>query len=119
MVNSPTMCTSIIKKLATKIRAEMKSISSDANASVLKETVEAVKNFSWDTVILELLRKVPTLMSLLKQLVNKPAEKKPLLCLLASQLLKSRHQHMGLVQRAVSIMLYGNGSAKQVSINVK
>lgn len=115
LVNSPRMCGSVIRKLATKIKAEMKSISSNDHDSILRDTIEAVKHFHWDTVMLELLKKVPTLMNLLKQLVNRPAEKKPLLCFIASQLLKSRHQHMGLVQRAVSIMMYGNGTSKQVS----
>ena len=67
-----------------------------------------------DTVWLELQKNVPTLMSLLINLVRRPAESKPLLCLLASQIVKARHQRMGLVQRAVSVMLYGNGTAKQV-----
>ena len=73
-------------------------------------------NDQWDKVARELMRGLPTLMELLKQLVKKPAKKAPLIIILASQLLKSCHQHMGLVQRAVSIMLYGNGAAKQVSI---
>ena len=64
--------------------------------------------------MLELSHKIPTLMSLLSQLVRRPATQKPLLCLLASQLLKSRHHHMGLVQRAVSVMMYGNATTKQV-----
>ena len=37
-----------------------------------------------------------------------------LVLIVASQLLKSRHQWLGLVQQAVSIMLYGNSSSKQV-----
>lgn len=117
MVNSPTMCASIVKKLSSKIRAEMKDISSKASDSILRDTNEMIKNFEWNKVARELMQRVPTLMNLLKQLVKRSAEKVPLLCLLASQLLKSCHQHMGLVQRAVSIMMYGNGAAKQVSYN--
>ncbi len=93
----------------------MKAISSDAHDSILRDTIEAVKHFSWQTVWLELTQKIPTLMSLLSHLIPKPDEHKPLLCFLASPILKSRHQRMGLVQRAVSIMMYGNGTAKQVS----
>ena len=66
--------------------------------------------------MLELTKKVPTLMDLLSHIVKQPTEKKPLLCMVASQLLKSRHQRMGLVQRAVSIMMYGNGTSKQVCL---
>ena len=114
IINSPTTRNSVVKQLAAQIREEMKSISSDEHDSVLRDTIEAVKWFSWDTVMLEFIKMMPTLMSLLQQLVKQPSKKKPLLCLMASQLLKSRHQRMGLVQRAVSIMMYGNGTAKQV-----
>lgn len=118
VVNSPTMRASVITKLAAKIRAEMKVLSSKDHDSILRDTIEAVKHFHWDTVMLELLRRVPTLMSLLKQLVRRSHEKKPLLCFVASQLLKAHNQHMGLVQRAVSIMLFGNGTSKQVNFKL-
>ena len=90
------MSKSIISEVATKIKSEMKDLSSDAHDSILRDSMEAVKHFHWDTVMLELLDKIPTLMSLLSQLVRRPAEQKPLLCFLASQLLKSRHQHIGI-----------------------
>lgn len=108
------MCKSVLSKLASKIIAEMKELSSDAHNSILRDQVEAVKHFHWDTVMLELLQKCPTLMTLLSKVVQQPKDNKPLLCFIACQLLKSRHQHMGLVQRAVSVMLYGSGTAKQV-----
>ena len=115
VVNSPTMLASVVTKSAAKIKAEMKVLNSKDHDSILRDTIEAVKHFHWDTVMLELLQRVPTLMSLLKEVVRRSDEKKPLLCFLASQLLKAHNQHMGLVQRAVSIMLYGNGTSKQVS----
>ena len=67
--------------------------------------MEAVKRFHWDTVFLELMKKMPTFMHLLHELVPKPTQRKPLLCFLASQVLKARHKHLGLVQRATSIMI--------------
>lgn len=114
VTSSPRMSKPIISEIATKIRSEMKDISSETHDFILRDSVEAVKHFHWDTVMLALQRKMPMLMSLLSQLVQQPANKKPLLCSVASQLLKARHQHMGLVQRAVSVMMYGNGTAKQV-----
>ena len=93
----------------------MKHMSSDNHDSILRDAymVEALKHFDWERVRMEL-KKLPILLTLLKQIVPWPAEQKPLLCLVVSQLLKSRHQRLGLVQRAVSIMLYGNSSSKQV-----
>ena len=40
-------------------------------------------------------KKLPTLVSLLKGIVPQPAQKRPLLGFLISQLLKSRHQRLG------------------------
>ena len=92
----------------------MKDLSSDRQASILNNSNEAVKNFSWETVRLELYKKVPTLMSLLSHIVRRPTQHIPFLCMVTSQLLKSRHQRLCLVQQAVSVTLYGNGTAKQV-----
>ena len=111
IMDSPEMSKGIVSKIARKIKAEMKNISSKDHDSILRDSEEAVKHFSWETVVMELRQKLPTLMSLLSHLVG---TRVPLLCLLASQILKAKHQHLGLVQRAVSVMLYGNGTAKQV-----
>ena len=114
MVNSTQMLKALLYKLSLKIKIEMKSISSDEYDSILRDHTTALKHFHWDTIVLDLLKGVPTLMAFLAHLISKPAFHKPLLCLLASQILKARHQHMGLVQRAISMMMYGNGTAKQV-----
>lgn len=116
MVNTPDVFRSLLIEICHKIKQEMKALSSDKYDSVLKDTIEAVKQFHWDTILMEYEKMLPTLMTLLQNLVPRPSQHKPLICLVVSQLLKSRHQRMGLVQRAVSIMLYGNGSNKQVII---
>ena len=103
----------LLKKLAAKVQMEMKEISSRGHNSILRDTVEAVKHFSWETVALELQAKMPTLMTLLCRVTSKPV-KSPLVCFLGSMILKARHQHMGLVQRAISVMMYGYGTSKQV-----
>ena len=51
---SPTMCASVITKLVAKIKAEMRKLSSKEHDSILRDTIEAVKHFHWDTVMLEL-----------------------------------------------------------------
>ena len=38
--------------------------------SILRDTVEALKHFYWDTVFMALEKNVPTLMSLLKMLIT-------------------------------------------------
>ena len=46
-------------------------------------------------------------------LVKRSIHSKPFIACLASQLLKDGHPKLGLMQRAVAIFLYGNGSSKQ------
>ena len=60
-------------------------------------------------------RHIPTLINLLSSIVPCAGEREQLVCMVAAQLLKSRHQKMCLVQRAVSVLMYGNGSTKAVN----
>lgn len=90
-------------------------MSSDSHDSILRDRLEAVKHFAWDTVYLEYCKMIPTLIMFLENFIPKPSSKRMLICFVASILLKCRHQRMSLVQRAISIMLYGNGSTKKVS----
>lgn len=116
MFTRPDSTKSATVEMGCKILAEMQTLSSDAHDSFLRNTMDAVKTFNWEKVMSEYTQTVPTLIMLLECLVPKPAEKKPFICFVASLLLKCRHQRMALVQRAVSIMLYGNGCSKQVRI---
>ena len=118
MVKSASTSTKIVKEVVRKIKAEMRAIRSEKHDSILLDTQEALKNFSWETVVLELQNKTPTLMHLLQNLVANPSRNKPLVCLMASQILKQRYPKLGLVQRAVSAFLYGKGTSKQVRIFV-
>ena len=93
----------------------MNELATVEHDSILQDNVEAVKHFSWETVILELRRKVPTLMHLLAMLVKKTSESSAFMASLACQILKDQHPKLGLMQRAVSVMLYSYGTSKQVS----
>ena len=114
LTKSDRMGNQIIADIIRIVRKEMKELSSESHSSILRDTFEAVKRFSWETVWMELVNKVPTLMKILSGLVPQPSEDKPLLCLLVSMLVKRRSPKLSLVQRAVSLMLYGNGTSKQV-----
>ena len=48
---------------------DLGSMSSDDLGSILRDTNEAVKRFSWETVMLELQKNVPTLIKFLQLLV--------------------------------------------------
>ena len=63
--------------------------------SILGDTVEAVKQFLWDTVLMEFEKMLPTLLTLLKNLIPKTSEHDSPLCLIAYQLLKLQENGSG------------------------
>ena len=114
VVNSDRTSDKVMGILIGNIKKEIKEICSNAHNSILLDDHEAVKKFSWKTIWTELNQKLPTLMKLLTGIVDKSSEKQPVLCLIASMILKARYSRMALVQRAISLLLYGNGASKQV-----
>lgn len=82
---------------------------------MLKRSDEAIKDFNWQELIAEFEQRVPTLFKLLKKILPKSDEQ--FLAFFISILLKKRSKFMSLVQRVVSVMLYGNATHKQVSNN--
>ncbi len=52
--------------MARTIREEMKTLGSMEHDSILRDNIEAVKQFSWETIFMELSQKVPTLIRLLR-----------------------------------------------------
>ena len=114
MAKSPSTSCYAIRGLAVQLRSELKDICASSHYSILQDSIEAIKQFSWQTIILELQEKLPKLMLFLSTLIPKSAKNVPLMCFIASLLLKSHHLRMALVQCAISVMLYGNGTSKQV-----
>lgn len=116
MKSDATAGAKVITELARKVKCEMKSFSSAKSDSIFRDMYAALQQFSWKSVFLELSAGLPTLINFLVQIIPRPKDSIPLVCMIASQLLKGRHQRMSLVQRAVSTMLYGNGTKKQVRL---
>ena len=114
ILDSPVKRWALQMQLVLRITREMPDLSSCKHDSILRDNVQAVKKFSWEAVWLDLRRKMPSFMSLQYKPVPKPESRLALICKIASQLLKCRHRQICLVQRAVSVMLYGNGTSKQV-----
>ena len=78
MMKSDVTSDKMLVQLAQKIRSEMKAISSDDYDSVLLDSNEAVKHFSWETIWLELQNKMPTLIKLLELVITNSSKKKSL-----------------------------------------
>ena len=103
-------------EVAKRVRKEMKEICAKTHNSILRDSHEAVKCFSWQTIWLEYVQKMPTLLNLLSNLVSDVEKSKSLLCLIISMILKDRVKQMCLVQRGISVLMYGNGTTKQVCL---
>lgn len=88
-------------------------MSSLKTQSLLQDTDKATRYFKWTAVWDELQREMAIMVEFLGQVL--PHSPKWLICFIISLILKWRSPKMGLVQRVVSILLYGNGANKQVS----
>lgn len=69
----------------------------------------AIHNFSWDIIWSELQSKAPTLLRFYRHMFC--GASKPLICFAISLVLKWRSDGMGLVQRVILCLMYGNGCA--------
>ena len=96
------------------IQAEIKDICSTRSDSILRSIGKEVKEFSWDKIAQELERKMPTLTALLRGIVPKATKRNSLISKISCMILKQSYSRMALAQRAVSVLLYGNGASKQV-----
>lgn len=101
----------MIKAVAREVKKEMKSISSSA----LFCNKMALSTFSWTNVWVELVKEAPLLMYFLGSLVTNPVKNKAMLCVIASMFLKKHNKSLALVQKCISVFLYGNGCSKQVN----
>ena len=84
--------------------------------SILCDCKDGIKFFSWETVYAELVRMMPTFMKILSIIITGNESKKVLMFIISSMVLKSRMCQISLVQRAISILLHGNGCTKEVLI---
>ena len=80
---------------------------------LLQNTEEAFKTFHWDAVWNSLVSQSPTVMKFFGLLF--PCAPKSLICFTVSMVVRWRAPRMGLIQRVISAMMYGNGASKQVS----
>ena len=107
----------MIKAIAREVRKEMQVISSDSRNTVFCDKKIELRNFSWSRMWDKLMKRAPLLMNVVSSLVVHPEESKPMLCLLASMFLKKRNKSLALVQRCISVFLYGNVCSKQVRLH--
>ena len=98
--------------MAKFIRAEMKNICSIAHNSILRGHHDQIKSFNWDSILTEFEQNIPTLLLLLRHLMPKANGK--FISFIVAVILKKRCKQMSLIQRVISVMLYGNATQKEV-----
>ena len=102
----------VLSVLAGKIKDQMAHICSSNFSSVLKKKHNELRNFSWEEIWAEFVEQVPLLLSFLQSIL--PNADKVFITFVVCMLLKKRCKHMSLMQRLVSVLLYGNATNKQV-----
>ena len=107
---------SVINRVSKLMRDEMKAISADGDKSIVQDKIEGIKHFKWSVLFQELSQRMPFSVQLILSLVSgrNDNHRVILVCFVFSILLKNRCPKMALAQRAISILLYGNGCSKQV-----
>ena len=118
VTSSSTTSGAILRQISSTIKKEMKFISSDDHNSLLRDSNDGIKHFKWDRLFGELSHYMPTCVSLLLSLISGKDDSRTvmLVCVIISMLLKKRLPKMGLLQRAISVLLYGNGCSRQVCL---
>ena len=102
----------VLNVVSLKIRAQMCAICSTNFPSVLRNGHSELKIFSWDSLWNEFQTKVPWLVKFLKSIL--PCANKIFISFIICLLLKNKCQQMSLMQRMISVVLYGNSASKQV-----
>lgn len=136
-VRDPTIRQRVLSLLAKDVQKEMTTMCARRTGSILRQSsVQAITEFSWDTLSAELQRLAPTLYSLLKGCVDvkRRRQKKPqkgvqhrritkrhpsntaTIGVCASILLRHKNVHMNALQRIISLVLHSGHSGKMVCI---
>ena len=94
-----------------QVKKEICGLCSTEHDIVLPDRKEAVKFFSWETIWLELEHNIPTLMTLWNCWENIPSVTNLSSAFVLPCCWSSNHQ----IQKAISVLVYGNGTSKEVS----
>lgn len=120
LLTSETTNAALMAELEKLIHAELKGMSKLKKTSAFMDRKESLLNFNWELIWSELMKACPVLMKvisiMLSEANDRKSETKTIACFIAAMVLKKRDKQLSFVQRAISILLYGHGTAKQVCI---
>ena len=108
----------IMKRIGMLVRNELIFMCSDTTNSILRQQFSsAYKQFSWEKLLNELETNAPLFLSILQECTHtrRPRRNRNVVvCMCAALLLKFRFSKMCLVQKVLSLVLYGGNSGKLV-----
>ena len=109
----------IMKRIGMLVRNELILMCSDSANSILRQKFSsAYKDFSWEKLLKELETNAPILLSILQQCTHtrrpRPNRNNIVIGMCAAILLKLGYAKMNLVQKVLSLVLYGGNSGKLV-----
>ena len=104
----------ITNEVCKIVRMEAKNICSTKQESIFRSADEAIGDFNFEKVWSELRQKMPTLIKIILAVLPVKEVNKPLICLIIGMILKQRFSKMSLIQRVLSVFLYGQGASKKV-----
>ena len=101
------------KVFADAVKEEVKVICSDKTNSKLKSN--DITDFSWESIWSELQMYMPCLAIFLSEVLpDSSNDNRRVICLIISMILKFRYPKMCLVQKVISMYLFGNSVHKKV-----
>lgn len=113
----------LLKRIGVALRNELRVMCSESTNSILSnQSVSELKDFTWNKLLSELEKYAPTFLMILRESTHtrRPRHNRnAVIGMCAALILKLRFSKMCLVQKIMSLILYGGHSGKQVSYSVK
>lgn len=118
-LKEPSTRKHLLKRIGMLVRNELIALCSDSSNSILRQQcVSELKEFTWKKLLSELENKAPVFLTILRECTHtrRPrSNRDAVMGMCAAILLKHRFSNMSLVQKMMSLVLYGGHSGKQVS----
>jgi hypothetical protein len=110
----------VVHGIGRILRQEIAALCSDKVKSILRDKSNtALKAFKWKQLEDEMITHSPTLLSILRSCTTVPRsnlQQQGLIGVITAILCKNRRGSASLVQRLISVILYGGHASKKVSI---
>lgn len=119
-MKDPTRMKFIAKCISRVTKFEQQKFCSDSFSSILiRNNVDVLRNFQWNSVLKEAEDTMPVLLEVLNSCTETPTERRntgAIIGLIISILTKHRQPHACLSQKVISLILYSGHCSKKVDL---